>query len=517
MQLRGVLWFAGLWAVTGALGCTKDRAEQGASGRGGAGGDGGGGGVSVGGAAGGSPEDLPFAVSGQRLTAWFLEVEGNPNESAVFSSFHDALLDTDCDFVPSVAGGRFSCLPSASADIVYLDGGCTKPAMRMDASTTEAPGWVSAPSAATRPSCAGLPAPPRIAYRRQARLFAGGLGALGQTPPGVFTRSAAGCEETSLQSTLLPPDLYALDVVGESAFVVAKASVRRLTSEFSLQRLEAEDGAELTLAVLGVDGVRCEPQLDGLCVPFPFSVLAAENGPGIYLDAVCSERAFVSSEGVQCGSPKLGLTRTAEGSRVSRLGVTATFMKSEQIDPTTGIRILDAEGHVRYACEQSSAVAAFAPNADVTATLPRADQLEARVGELRWVQQRAPIASGAFIPFEAGGAFVDDRGIGCRPRDALDQYSACVTDEPGVHELALWSDPACEHRLYGLASSVIDISRVRQFVTVDTQSAQLLSFKRYSGSAFELGDGRCRPASTAGWSLEVDHVFALPRLTRVAR
>ena len=512
MRLRNVLWLAWLSAVTGALGCTQGRSEPGANRDAGGNGDG---------APGGSTVDLPFAVSGRRLTAYFLEVEGNPNESAVFSSFHDDLLDTDCDFVPSATGGRFSCLPSASADVVYLDGDCTRPAMRVDASVSEAPAWVSAPSAATRPSCAGLPPSPRTAYRREARLFAGGFDALGQTPPRAFTRSAAGCEETSLQSALLPPDLYALDVADESTFVGAESGVRRLTGELGLQRLVAEDGAELTLAVLGRDGVRCEPQLDGLCVPVPFSVLSPGNGPGIYLDSGCSERAFVSRDGAQCSPPKLGLTRTTEGSRVSRLGATAaTFMKSEQIDPATGIRVLDAQGHVRYACTQNSAVAAFAPSADLTATLPRAGQLEARVGELRWVQQGAPVTSGAFIPLEAGGAFVDDRGIGCRPNGAVDRFFTCVTDEPDPSELGLFRDPACEHRLYGLEASSVtdsDISRLRRFAKADTQSSQLLSFKRYSGSTFALSQGTCQPSSGAGLMLEVDRVLTLPRLTRAAR
>jgi hypothetical protein len=196
-------------------------------------------------------------------------------------------------------------------------------------------------------------------------------------------------------------------------------------------------------------------------------------------------------------------------------------MKSEQIDPTTGVRVLDDQGRARYSCTQNTAVAAFAPSADLTATFPHADQLESRVGELRWVQQRAALAnSAAFVPLEAGGAFVDEHGIGCRPGSTIDPYFTCATEGPEVYEQGLWSDSTCEHRLYGFAgSSVADsnLSQVRHLVNAEAQPAQLLSFQSYPGATYERHEGRCERASAAGSMLEVDHVFVLPRLTRVAR
>jgi hypothetical protein len=516
MELQGV-FFLGCVGVAAGLFCCG-QARSGNSESGGSTASGGAGQSSTGGAASRSAEDLPFALSGQRLRAWFVAVEG-VEKSGLFASFHDEQLDTDCEFVPSGANGRFVCMPSARADLVYLDSGCTQPATRVDATrASEPPAWLS--TFAEQP--AGAPAR-RIGYRRAEQLFAGGTDALGQPEPRVFIPVGANCQEASLRHALLPSSLYALETVDEATFVAGGSSLRRITSDFSVRRLVAEDGAELTLAVLGSDGAPCETQADGRCVPLPFSVLRQDNGPGYYLDATCSQPAFApSDEGLQT-TPKLGLSRVGGSSRAYELVNAAAFVKQIRFDPS-GLPVLDASGHGVYSCEPSQGVSVFAPGREVTSLLPRAGQVDVLTGELHWIQSRAPLAAGAnapFVPFEAGGAFVDSEGLGCRARATTDRDLTCLTEGPEVYEIARFSDPACQEWLYGATApsdaTASQIRSWRRFERTDTNTARLLSFKAYAGGGFERAEVGCIPASPVASPLfEIDHVFEL-RLSLQAR
>src|SRR6185503_9747040 len=67
--------------------------------------------------------ELPFAVSGQRLKAWWFTSAG----VELFSTFHDDELGVDCTFSPSAENARQVCFPTETVDVAYLDAACTEP------------------------------------------------------------------------------------------------------------------------------------------------------------------------------------------------------------------------------------------------------------------------------------------------------------------------------------------------------------------------------------------------------
>jgi hypothetical protein len=454
---------------------------------------------------------VPFAVSGERLEAWFLVAE----TSQIFDSFHDRQLDTDCSFVPTGQSerDRYACLPIASADVVYLDAMCREPALRFDSALAgPPPAWVTGVANASK----------RAGYHVADLLFAGGLDAIQATPPAVYASNASGCEPTDLRAGLLPASLYRLEPQDEETFVSASVATLRLSDQFSLQRLTAEDGAELTLGVLDRDDQLCEPQTDGVCVPSPFSVLRAEPGPGLFLDASCTRPAFDPAADGLLSVPKLGVDRTSGQTKVFELEAATAFAKGAQLD-ASGQAVSDADGHAVYTCQPDARFTAWAAGAERTAGLAVAGQLAATFGALRWVQQRAPgIDADSLTPLEPGGAFMDEQGYGCRARIAYDHQLDCSVEGAEVFEVGLFSDAGCTNRLYDVfgasndAATIAGISRLR-LVKPSSEAPSLLSFKTYSGSTYRSTPDQCEPDASTSLLLQIDDVMPLPSFTRDTR
>jgi hypothetical protein len=454
---------------------------------------------------------VPFAVSGARLKAWFL-VSG---ASQAFDTFHDQQLDTDCSF-EQAGGSSHVCFPSATADVVYLDASCHEPAWTFDVSSDFTPPvWVS--------GMRGAPASERVGYRVTELVFAGGLGRGQAMLPPLFAASQGGCQPTQPAGLLLP-SVYRLEPQDETTFVAASVVPLPVSDELSLQRLRADDGAELTLGVLGPDGKACEPQVDGVCVPVAFSVLRAEPGPGLFVDAGCARPAFDPAAEGFVSAPKLGIDRTTGVTRVFELEATAAFVKLPQLDPATGEPLLAADGQPTFSCQADARFAAWAPGAERTARLAVAAQLRATFGELRWVQQRAPgLDAEQSSPLERGGVFLDQQGVGCRVGAPYGHQLQCVVDSPEVYQIGLASDPACSQRLYDVvggsdnAATRASISRLRRVDGLGSDALTLLSFKAYSGPTFRGASGACEPAGPTTSLLQVDSMTPLPTFTRAER
>jgi hypothetical protein len=462
----------------------------------------------------GTPPSLAanqLAVSGGRLQAWFLEA----GESRIFDSFHDRQLDTDCIF-QWTNGDGYVCLPSAPADVVYLDAACREPALRFDSTGVDAlPAWVSGSVSA--------PGSARVGYHVADLVFTGGFHA-DAARPAVFAKGEDGCEPTRLELGLLPASLYRLELRDEDVFVAASATPLRVSDELSLKRLTAEDGAELTLGVLAFGDQACEPQVDGVCVPSPFSVRRTEPGPGLFLDAGCLEPAFDPSAEGLASAPRFGVDRSSGATRVFELERTTGFAKLEAFDVSTGEVVRSADGNISYTCEADARFAAWAPAAERTANLPVAAPSTVSFGSLRWVQQRSPVASSETpIAFEPGGAFLDEQGLGCRASASPKHQLACVVDGPEVFEVGSFKDATCSQRLYAVvgasddAATLASVPRLRDVEGFGSDERILRSFKPYAGPTYRSVSGQCELDQPTNSLLQTDRATPLPNFERVAR
>jgi hypothetical protein len=379
---------------------------------------------------------LPFAVGGQRLQAWFLEA----GASQIFDSFYDQQLAFDCAFVPTEKG-HYACLPLEFAEVLYLDAACSKPASRLSPAygSDAPPSWLTSGQSA--------PGSKRTGYHVAELLYAGGLEQNQPTPPAVFAATDAGCVPTSLQDAKATPTLYRLEPQDDETFVLAKKVRLQVADDFTVRRFIADDGAEQTLEVIDRDGRPCEPQPDGVCVPTPFTMLRAEPGPGLFLDASCAQPAFDPAAEGLLPAPNLGVDSRSGRTRAFELAPAAAFAKLEQLDPMTGAPMFDADGRSLYTCQRDARFSAWAPGPERTASLSVAAQLELSFGDLRFVQQRAPTNTGELVtPLEPGGVFVDQQGTRCHAR-ATGHEIICPLEgpEPFARELPLPSFERVAH------------------------------------------------------------------------
>jgi hypothetical protein len=469
--------------------------------------------------------DLPFARSGQRLKVW--SFVGNGVD--LFSTFHDNQLDADCEFIPSPAGDRHVCLPKDTADVVYLDAACTRPAARSGPAVTLAPGqWVSGVVPGTEKTCVGGSPPERVGYRVAERLFAGGIGALNQPLPTVFSGTASDCRQTNLQVALLAPDLFRLERQDDSVFVSGTLSARPGTDGLVVERLVAEDAAELTVGVLGRDARPCLIQSDGRCVPGPISAPPG-TGAGTYLDAHCTERAFSQVEGDLCDAPKLGVKTVAGQVHVYELEQTSVvFAETELLDPATGARVFDSEGQQRFSCKPETGFAAYAPSKEVTSNFAMTGSTEAAFGAFRLVRHISPVGRGTapaspIIALEAGGTFVDEQGRGCKTRATARNALECDPDGPEIFAAGVCKDAACESQLYDFVgphddpAHIPDISALRDVDLFGGVPRTWLSFKPYRGPTYRATLDGSSPVDSTSLLLEVDRAVVLPDLPLVER
>lgn len=472
-------------------------------------------------------DDLPFAESGQRLKVW--SFVGNGVE--LFSSFHDNQLDADCEFIPTLPGDRYVCFPKALADVVYLDSSCTQPAARSGPAFTLDPDqWVSGVVPGIGNACVGGPPPKRVGYRVGERLFTGGIGALNQPLPTVFSGTTSDCRQTNLQVALLAPDLVRLERQDDAVFVSGTASARPAGDGFAIKRLVAEDGAQLTVGVLGRDDKPCLIQSDGRCVPGAVSAPPA-TGAGEYLDAQCTERAFSQLEGNLCDEPNLGVKTVARQVHVYELEKTSVvFAETELLDPATGGRVLDSDGQQLFSCQPQAGIAAYAASKEVTSNFAMAGTTEAAFGTLHLVRHIGPARGGPgpasappLIALEAGGAFVDEQGRGCKTRATARNELECDPDGPEVFETGSWRDAACESRLYDFVGPhddpqhIPDISTLRDVGLFGGVPRTWLSFKAFTGPTYRATSDGCFPAGATSLLLEVDRAVMLPDLPLVER
>lgn len=469
--------------------------------------------------------DLAFAKSGQRLKAWSFVGDG----IELFDTFHDDQLDADCELVPTSERDRYVCFPKVVADVVYLDAACTQPAARSGPPATIAPGqWVSAPISGAAATCTGGPPPKRVGYRVGEPLFVGGVEALSRPLPSVFALVDSRCQPTTLQFALLPADLLRLERQDDSVFVSGTSSVRPATAGFAVRRVTADDGAELTVDVLGPGGDPCLVQSDGRCVPGPVETPPI-FGTGDYLDPNCTAPAFAWRDSNPCQEPRFGVETVAGQVHVYELEkASVLFAETAVLDPATGQAVLDAQGRPQVSCKPDDGGAAYAAGKDVTSSFALAGRTEAALGALRLVQHRSPSVSSTasaapHIVFEAGGVFVDEKGQSCRTRTTPFKTLECDVTGPEIFESGFWKDAACEDRLYDFlgphspASGGPDVSALREVGSFGEVSRTWLSFKPYAGPVYSPINGACSPMGETALLLEVDSRVMLPELPLVER
>ena len=468
--------------------------------------------------------DLPFAKSGRRLKAWSFAADGID----LFSTFHDNQLDADCEFVPNPARDHHVCFPSVLADVVYLDAACTQPAARSGPGGSLAPGqWVSGVVPGTEATCAGAPPVQRVGYHVAEQLFVGGIEALNHPFPNVFAVVDSQCQPTPFQDALLPRDLFRLERQEQSVFVSGARTVRPAAGDFAVERVMADDGAELTVGVRGGNAAPCLVQSDGRCVPGPVSA-PSFFGAGDYLDTNCTEPAFSRAEANLCDDPKLGVKTIAGSVHVYQLQkASVVFAKTTVLDPETGVTVFDSEGRPQYSCLSDTGLVAYAAAAEVTSSFPLAGSTQATFGPLRLVQHGSPVNGGASasprIAFEGGGVFIDEDGQGCKTRATAGRTLECDPSGPEVFESAFWEDAACEDRLYDFlgphdaAAGVPDVSALRDVGQYHGVASTLLSFKLYAGPLYRFGVDGCSEVGSTSFLLEVDRAAALPELPLVER
>lgn len=460
-----------------------------------------------------------FARSGQRLEARGFRVA----DIALFSGFYDTLLDTDCEFVRGELGEDLVCLPVATADLVYVDDQCQQPVARSQEPSSPFPSrWLSEVVQSEFTPCTVALPPRRIGYRLGEVLFSGGLDAPNHPPLKVYQRTGSSCAETTLQTGLLAPTLTRLERQPDAVFVAGRIGELRADANFSIARLHATDGAELSAFVLGADRTPCQLLPGGRCIPGTFSLLSEGAGAGEYLDDACSARAYERANFGPCPSPPLGVRVHAGEAQISELRpITQVYVKNEQIDETTGARLFDAEGNVQFSCSPTLTENSFAAGIDVTEQFPKALAATVELGPLRIVQwgTRGEGGSAPFMSLEAGATFIDRQGQACPIHAQGTKELSCTPAGPEVLESGSWADPDCKERLYYVASldpAGEDVSLLRAQRQVANSSRELLSFTRYVGPIYAQQSTACVAQGHATSLLRVDQVTPLPSAPLVA-
>jgi hypothetical protein len=461
-------------------------------------------------------EDFPFAISGERLQAWFFTMDGGGAGTSVFSTFRDSLLDVDCSFAPAVMGDAQICAPNVGVDVVYLDSACSEPGAQVAPWSDALPAWVHGTDGSSPTT--------RRYYRSGELVFAGG-GNTGMELPQAFVRAGGQCSPTMLWSGHEPSSLYRLSEVPESTFVAARTATRSVGGGFSVERLVADDGTELTRTVLDRDENPCQLQPDGVCVPMPYAESRGSfDGIGAYLDASCTEPAFVL---VDPGPRKLAVERDHGTSHVYELTTPATaYTKSYLLDANHNVVV--ENGVAQYTCEPGAPSDAFALGGEVTSQLSRSARLDVTIDGLRWFQLGVLSETKGgemFSPLEASGAFLDDQGLGCRASitTAGELVWVALSEGGSAYASDRFSDASCTQPLYALLPAVGAgtpaeiIPTLRGVDARDTANQKLFSLKAHSGRAFAFNGTECVAADSALILLEVDREWALPHFTRARR
>lgn len=201
---------------------------------------------------------LPSFADGSRLVVKKL---ASPEMPDVFVTFHDTELDTDCEFT-TATDGTLRCLPrytTTSAFIspgVFLDADCTERVAIGDRTcVSDADGFT--PEGASTDACS-----PATRVLRTTRLEDG-------VP--LYGNGSGDCVEQGTTNEVYR--YFSVSEAPPSTFVEAETRIVETPTRLSVQRIEAEDGAHLTLSLADPETEReCRvfERADGsMCVPAP--------------------------------------------------------------------------------------------------------------------------------------------------------------------------------------------------------------------------------------------------------
>ena len=420
-----------------------------------------------------SAQTLPFAKAGLRLQALAYVADG----VAQFRTLHDSKLGFDCEFAQDASGAGFHCIPPQSTALVFLDAQCSQPAMRALLGT--APGaWVSA-----GPAAAGCPGAPlhREAFQVGEEVYAESPGA----PPLLYELTGGTCAVATPWGKYSPA-IDRLIPHAESELVAAHLRSIDVGGGLHVSRFLAEEGAELTVGVTGVEGRTCTLVSDGECVPGPLAVPSP-----LAVDADCTRPAFSSPYPVECGLAQFGAEGSAADTlRLHRLEKPTALFSSQPVDQTGLLSCVSTGGEY---------LDVFAAGADVTGSFPKAQQVARGTGSLHvdwFVSQNFGDNGGVpLLPLQDAATFLDNEGKPCQVTPAVDGTLRCATLEPSVQDsYNLRADASCSVPLYVSDALQVEPSTLRLAEhgghNPDAISA-IYTFKVYDGAAYLFSKGAC--------------------------
>jgi hypothetical protein len=450
------------------------------------------------------PTELPFARGGRRLNALHYVADGLEQ----FRNLYDGELGFVCEFAPGEKGSGVHCVPSKLRQVIYLDSNCQQPATPIDAGDESNPGsmpgdWFSALVTEPASSCLGAPAERRVSYRIGERVFEGGVGSIGVTPPTVFALHDANCAETPLQTRLLLPSVHRIELQDPSQLVAGEVATIEVEGGLSVRRVLADDDTQITVDILGLGGTRCMLLSSGVCTPGPTTI---ESG-GFFLDDQCLQLAFSSSTFASCADPSFGVRPVDDDAHVYELTPARTVFTKNVINPD---RLPGSD--FEYSCdpvavdmlETKFASKVWMPGKDVTTTLPSASSLETGGGSLhlkRFVAMTPNRDTDHFVALDGGGPLLDARGHTCQIQEAVDGTLLCLADSDQVTQTDYWKDAGCNERLYAGLDPAADPSELRLPRMVGDRSPlkleALMSLRPYDGPTFQVAQTDCVPAIEA--------------------
>lgn len=372
---------------------------------------------------------LDYVRSGTRVVA----LGYSSNEARVFRTFHDQELGFDCNFVPDAAGQSQRCVPNQQVQLIYTDAECKEPAgwiERWGPEEVAGPGdLVSARPERWSDGCPGeLPRHVdvfRVAEKLSEESF-------GDSPILAYEVREGQCQRAQPPPKVVPA-AYRLVPLAESELQRGERVSVKVSDGLRLTRLMADDGAELTLGVTGVDKTPCALLRDGECVPEPIAQLQPVNDDGhAYnaLDADCSAPAFTLPYATACGTGKFGVEDDGvHPPKVRALQALTSYFRWDLLLPATD--------PLRYECKSlplDETDRVWAPGRDVTGTFPTATKLRRGSGPLHvdWYavgqSELMPVPVDArWLSSGAGtGTFLDEADRACRLLTAEDGSLRCA-------------------------------------------------------------------------------------------